>query len=123
MGKKCIIKERFEKKYRVKELDQKLTKQRIHTECRNLVRAYKGGVNTPTVYFCDQINRKIYLQFIDNSAVLKEVLKTIYSTQSFKNEVLLEKIINSIGENLAKLHNNQIIHGDLTTSNMLLKLK
>ena len=92
-------------------------------ECRNLVRAYKIGVNTPTVLFCDQLNRRIYLQFIDNSAVLKEVLRIIYSSELSIFEVLVDKIINNLGENLAKLHNNQIIHGDLTTSNMLLKLK
>ena len=28
-GMKCVVKERFQKKYRVKELDEKLTKQRI----------------------------------------------------------------------------------------------
>ncbi len=122
LGKKCIVKERFEKKYRVEELDKKLAKQRITLECRNLVRAYRHGINTPTVLFSDLINRKIYLQFVDNSAQLKEVLKIIYYSDISKHEKLIDKIIQHFGETLAKLHNSNIIHGDLTTSNMLLRI-
>ena len=50
-GKTCIVKERFIKLYRVKELDTKLTKQRMLNEARNLVKLSKAGVNTPYVLF------------------------------------------------------------------------
>ncbi len=106
----------------MEELDRKLTKQRITLECRNLVRANRQGINTPTVLFSDLVNRKIYLQFVDNSAQLKEVLKIIYYSDISKYEKLIEKITSQLGENLAKMHNSNIIHGDLTTSNMLLRL-
>lgn len=123
MGKKCIIKERFEKKYRLSELDKKLTKQRIVNESRNIARAYKNGINVPGLLFIDTINRKIYMQYIDNSVQLKEVLKVIYFSDDItKYDILIDKIITQVGENIAKLHNNDIIHGDLTTSNMLLKV-
>ena len=92
-------------------------------ECRNLVRAAKFGINTPTVLFADTINRKIYMQFVDNSAQIKEVLKNIYYSDLSKHEILIDKIINQLGTAIAKLHNSNIIHGDLTTSNMLIKLK
>lgn len=93
-------------------------------ECRNLVRASKNGINTPTVLFADFINRKIYLQFIDNSTQLKEVLKIIYQENNFSNqEKLVTNIVSQLGSAIAKLHNSNIIHGDLTTSNMLLKLR
>jgi tRNA A-37 threonylcarbamoyl transferase component Bud32 len=81
------------------------------------------GINTPTVLFSDLINRKIYLQYIDNSAQLKEVLKLIYYSDINNHEKLIEKIVFNLGDTLAKLHNCNIIHGDLTTSNMLLKIK
>lgn len=122
MGKKCIVKERFEKKYRVPELDRKLTKQRIVLESRNMVRASKNGINTPTVLFADIANRKIYMSYIDNSAQLKEVLKIIYYSDISKYEKLIDKIANNLGQTVAKMHNSNIIHGDLTTSNILLKV-
>ena len=73
-GTKCIIKERFEKKYRVPELDTKLTKKRILQEARNMVRARKNGVYTPHLLLIDEINRKIYMEFIEDSATVKEVI-------------------------------------------------
>lgn len=126
MGKQCIIKERFEKKYRLSELDKKITKQRILNESRSIARCSKCGINVPIVYFVDLINRKIYLQEISNSCQLKEILKVIdeaYINGSIlKYNNLIEKIIVSLGNLLSKLHNGDVIHGDLTPSNILLKI-
>jgi len=108
----------------VKELDLKITKERIINESRNITRAYKCGINTPHLLFVDILNRKIYMQYVDNSAQLKEVLRLAYLNGNItRHETLVKKIYTLMGENLAKLHNSNIIHGDLTTSNMLLKIK
>jgi TP53 regulating kinase-like protein len=124
LGRKCVVKERFEKKYRVPELDKKLTKSRIINESRNIARAYKNGIDTPSVLFVDTINRRIYMECIEHSVQLKELLKIIYSGLNIsKYEKLIERIIESLGEAIAKLHNCDIIHGDLTTSNMLVKAR
>lgn len=122
MGKKCVIKERFEKKYRLPELDKKLTKQRILNESRNIARALKFGINTPHLLFVDMLNRKIFMQYVNNSIQLKELLKIIYSTKDSKYDTLIEKIVMHLGQNIAKMHDCDIIHGDLTTSNMLVKI-
>jgi len=124
-GKKCIIKERFEKKYRLAEIDKKLTKQRILNESRNLARAYKTGINTPYLYFVDTINRRIYTEYIENAVMIKDLLRNIYITNECvdKNSLIIEKLIYELGKILAKLHENDIVHGDLTTSNMLIKLE
>ena len=44
LDKLCLVKERFIKQYRVKELDTKLTKSRILNETRNISRASKNGI-------------------------------------------------------------------------------
>lgn len=120
-----MVKERFVKRYRLTELDNKLTKTRILNESRNMAKAFKNGVNTPHVLFVDTINRKIYMQYIDNGVQLKELLKVIYASDKNINnyEKLIERIITQLGETIAKMHNCDVIHGDLTTSNMIVKLK
>ena len=124
LSKKCLIKERFEKKYRVKELDQKLTKNRILNESRNICRASKLGVNVPTLYFVDLIERKIFMEYIDNSCQLKIILQFIYSQPDLSPyESLLNKISTDLGHMISKLHSGDLIHGDLTPSNIILKVK
>lgn len=127
MGKKCIIKERFVKKYRLPELDKTLTKNRMLNESRNIARCSKAGINVPTIYFVDMLNRKIYMQCISNSVQLKEVLRviddyTVANKGSKEYDELIEKICIELGEMLAKLHGSDIIHGDLTPSNILIKI-
>ena len=123
LSKKCIIKERFEKKYRIKELDQKLTKNRMLNESRNICRASKLGVIVPTLYFVDLIERKIYMEYIDNSCQLKLILQSIYSKDDIAPyKSLIEKISNDLGNMISKLHSGNLIHGDLTPSNILLKI-
>lgn len=53
---------------------------------------------------------------------MKNVIKEIYETDDFSNVYggLIKKIIDNLAENLAKLHNNNVIHGDLTTSNLMM---
>lgn len=52
-GRVCLVKERFVKKYRVPELDEKITKSRIQQETRNLAKLEGTGVHTPAVIYTD----------------------------------------------------------------------
>ena len=123
LSKKCIVKERFIKKYRVKELDQKITKNRMLNESRNICRASKLGLNVPTLYFVDLIERKIFMEYLENSCQLKVILQTIYSLGDLSPyELLLNKISNDLGNMISKLHSGDLIHGDLTPSNIILKI-
>ena len=124
LSKKCLVKERFKKKYRVEELDKKLTKERILSESRNILRASKKGIKVPTIYFVDLTERKIYMEYLENSCQLKIILQSIYSLPDISPyESLLEKISQDLGDMLSKLHSENLIHGDLTPSNILLKIK
>lgn len=79
-------------------------------------------MNTPYVLFVDLNGRKIYMQYLNNSVMAKNILKRIYDNNNFNNlySTLINKIIKVLGSELAKMHNNNVIHGDLTTSNLLL---
>ncbi|MGC8812268.1 MAG: KEOPS complex kinase/ATPase Bud32 [Candidatus Aenigmatarchaeota archaeon] len=112
-GKKVLVKERIEKKYRIKEIDEKLRKFRTRKEVSLLREARSVGVATPQVFFVDEKNHKIIMEHLEGIR-LKEFLNSA-------KEKEIEKVCFKIGELIGKLHSSGIVHGDLTTSNMILK--
>jgi len=112
-GKKVLVKERIKKKYRIDEIDEELRKTRTRKEVKLLTEARKCGVSTPQIVNVDENKRKIIMEFVEGERV-KEFL-----TKANENDI--KKICMEIGRNIGKLHSNKIIHGDLTTSNMILK--
>jgi len=103
-----LIKKRISKGYRHPELDKKLRIRRTRSEAKLLEKAYKI-VNIPKV--SDVNDYEIKMQFVD-AKPLSEELEKININKAVK-------ICFIIGREIAKLHNHGLIHGDLTTSNML----
>lgn len=102
-----LVKERITKGYRLREIDEKLRKRRTTTEARLLREARRAGVKTPQIL--EENATSIRMEFIDGEKV-KDALNG-------KNcGIISEKI----GVAVAKLHSYNIIHGDLTTSNMII---
>nr|WP_206205616.1 Kae1-associated kinase Bud32 [Thermococcus sp. CX2] len=110
---KIIIKHRIPKRYRIREIDERLRKERTVREARVLHRAKEFGVNCPYVYEVDLRDMKITMEFIEGER-LKELL------ESLPMEERLE-LCREIGRQVGKLHEAGIVHGDLTTSNMILR--
>ncbi|XP_064640484.1 EKC/KEOPS complex subunit TP53RK-like [Lineus longissimus] len=120
-GLPCIIKERFPKTYRHPALDKSLTAQRTKSEVRCIMRCRANGIRTPVVYFVDLETNKIYMEFIEESITVRD---QIVSIQKLHPETYVEKLktlAEKIGAIVGKMHEKNIIHGDMTTSNMLLK--
>lgn len=113
LGKPTIAKERFVKKYRHPDLDAQLTKERIKSESRSIIRCKTAGIRTPALYLVDFTRRIIFMEYFENSIVVKNFITN-------SNEEVISKLALKIGTALGKMHANSIIHGDLTTSNMLL---
>ncbi|OAD51967.1 TP53-regulating kinase [Eufriesea mexicana] len=120
LGKPTLVKERFEKKYRHTDLDMRLTKDRIKAECRAIIRAKAAGVSTPAIYLTSLERRCIYMEYIQNAIVLKDFINENVLKEININH-LLNFIAQGLGTLIAKLHSKNIIHGDLTTSNVLLR--
>lgn len=121
LGQSALMKERFEKKYRHAGLDTRLTKDRMKAECRAILRAKAAGVTTPAIYLANFERRCIYMEYIENAIMLKEFIEENVSNDSNNLDCTLNVIAEALGAILAKLHSKNIIHGDLTTSNVLLK--
>tara|TARA_B100001971_G_scaffold209937_1_gene234414 strand:+ start:317 stop:1015 length:699 start_codon:yes stop_codon:yes gene_type:complete len=107
-----IIKDRIKKSYRIPELDEKIRKRRTKSETKLLKKASEI-IDSPKPFFESQENFKIKMPFIKGKKLSKHL-------DDFPEKQQL-KIFKQVGENIAKLHNSDIIHGDLTTSNMILK--
>ncbi|XP_012527747.1 EKC/KEOPS complex subunit Tp53rk isoform X3 [Monomorium pharaonis] len=122
LGKMCLMKERFVKNYRHPELDTRLTKDRIKAEARAIIRARSAGIATPALYLVDLERRSIYMEYIENATVLKNFIDENISGKTNVDH-LVDFIGRGLGVLIAKLHSRHVIHGDLTTSNILLKNK
>ncbi|CAF3488134.1 unnamed protein product [Rotaria socialis] len=117
-GHRAILKERFVKTYRHPDLDQTVTLQRLKGEVRLLTRAKQLGIHTPAIYHIDWARRAIIMEDLHEARTVKSVIDQLIQEQ---NTAQLENLAQQIGAIIARLHQAQIVHGDLTTSNMLLK--
>lgn len=111
-NRKVIMKRRLPKKYRIPELDQTIRSQRTVHEPNIIHKAKKAGVPTPTIFMVDVAESNIIMEFV-NGKQIKEVLDTVSSEERLSLSSL-------IGRMIGRLHKHGIIHGDLTTSNMIL---
>lgn len=120
-GAPCLVKERFVKHYRHPDLDQQLTKERIRAEVKSIGRCRSIGVDAPEIYHSDLEERKIYMEYYPEAITAKEYL--FKSADAENRTELLDELASRLGAVIGKLHANNIIHGDLTTSNVLLRAK
>jgi Kae1-associated kinase Bud32 len=99
-----VLKNRKPKKYRHNELDEEIRKERTDTEVKLMKEAIKYGVTAPRPEKKDEST--IAMEKIDGRPI-KEIIEK-------KPEIMKD-----LGDNIAKLHSADVIHGDLTTSNAL----
>lgn len=103
-----VSKKRIKKGYRIEEIDEQLRKQRTKSEARMIREARRAGVATP--HIIEEKDDILVMSFVPGNRV-KEVL----------NKDNVDFLCSLIGETPAKLHTYNIIHGDLTTSNMIIQ--
>ncbi|MBI4170435.1 MAG: Kae1-associated serine/threonine protein kinase [Candidatus Aenigmarchaeota archaeon] len=102
----ALVKERVKKGYRLHAIDNNLRKKRTRGEAKLMREARRAGVSTPQIR--EEGEYSIKMDFIDGRKV-----RDILSNKNMKE--LCEKI----GEATGRMHSYDIIHGDLTTSNMI----
>jgi len=100
-----VIKRRVSKNYRIPELDTRIRAARTRSEAKLISEARRCGVPTPIIYDVDTAEHTIEMEFIEGPR-MKDVLDPGMSER--------------IGELVGRLHGCGIIHGDLTTSNLIL---
>jgi Kae1-associated kinase Bud32 len=99
-----VQKWRLPKSYRLTQLDERIRQERTVREARITSDARRHGVLTPII--CDVSRFELKMEL-----VVGEKLKDAINDESSEK----------VGEAVGKLHKCGIIHGDLTTSNMILR--
>lgn len=123
---KYIIKYRPSKKYRHPKIDAQITKNRTVGEVRFMNKLEKLGINSPSVILADYVNGIIWMEFIGddlpNGAIssLKNYLWHVEKTGDGVGDDV-QHIMIQVGRLIGELHTNDMIHGDLTSSNILLQ--
>jgi len=144
-----LIKYRFEKHYRHPTLNASLTKSRVAGEARALLKCQRSGVSVPGIRMVDASEGVLGIEWIEGKSVRvllgggdeddiveesNEPEETededIDSPESTNTEDQLQEfgvtqseLMELIGAEIAKMHLVDVIHGDLTTSNMMLRRK
>ena len=111
-NRKVIMKRRLPKRYRIQELDKEIRSQRTVHEPHIIHKAKEAGVPTPTIFMVDVAEANIIMEFVDGKQV-KQVLNDLPPEERLR-------LSRHIGGLIGRLHKHGIIHGDLTTSNMIL---
>ncbi len=110
-GRKALLKRRGVKKYRHPQIDADIRRYRTLHEADIIHRAKEAGVPTPLIYQLDPAGATIVMEFIEGTKVRDAVPKL-----SLPENLTLFRLI---GEESGRLHKASLIHGDLTTSNMI----
>ncbi|KAK3715987.1 serine/threonine-protein kinase bud32 [Vermiconidia calcicola] len=112
----AALKVRPSKPWRHPTLDKRLTRQRILAESRVLVKCKKEGVPVPAVLALDWEAGWLVLEWIEGMSV-KEAIRR----RDTGDETGLRTLLERIGQVVGRLHGIGVVHGDLTTSNMMLR--
>lgn len=102
-----VLKQRTPKTYRHPQLDASLRHSRNKREIKALKKAKEAGVRVPEIL--EEQEHSFLMEYIA-APPLREVLL---------NQPERYDLLEQLGRMIARLHNAELIHGDLTTSNVL----
>ncbi|ROV93981.1 hypothetical protein VSDG_06309 [Cytospora chrysosperma] len=131
----CALKYRPPKPYRHPILDARLTRQRILAEARVLARCRREAVPVPAVYCVDEAAGWLMMEWVEGQPVRVGVNAWLGDkTEDEVNRAAgagegdggqgnaeLVGLMRRVGAAVGKLHAAGLVHGDLTTSNMMLR--
>ena len=91
---------------------------RLKGEVRSLNRCHLLGIRAPAIYFSDLDSGVIVMENLEGSVTARDYIRACVAEGRSDD---LEAVAVAIGGLLGRLHAGNIIHGDLTTSNILVE--
>lgn len=130
----CALKHRPSKPYRHPILDKRLTRHRILSEARTLVKCRREGVSVPGVLALDAEGDKagteaaaggwMMMEWVDGKTVRDALVEGARRRKKGRVEGwedMVKDLVERMGRAVGRLHEVGVVHGDLTTSNMMLR--
>ena len=116
-GKNCIAKVQEPKGWRAPQLDQHLRSERIQNEARTNLRCLRLAIPIAPILYIDRPSHTLVMEELNGGSVKQMIFDM---QEGDENDPKIIRALEEIGEIVAKLHDNEIIHSDLTTSNFML---
>ena len=119
----CALKYRLPKPYRHPVLDQRLTRQRIVAEARILAKCRREGVAVPSVYAVDEGAGCLFIEWVEGEPVRAALNRWLreHADEDAGASAEVKGLMRRVGRAVGRLHQIGVVHGDLTTSNMMMK--
>ena len=112
-GHPAVYKMRKPLLYRLPELDKLIRSQRTVHEAQMIHQSKLAGVSSPHLYYLSPQEALLVMEFVEGRR-LKTLLLEADLTKG-----RVEALAEEFGRNIARLHAAGIMHGDLTTSNVI----
>lgn len=129
-GKNCVAKVAEPKLWRAKELDVRLRNERIQNEARTNLKCMRAGIPIALINFIDRPTTTLIMEELSGPTVKQAIFDISTNDENesadpanHENDDVppeIAKSMEEIGAIIAKMHENDIVHGDLTTSNFML---
>lgn len=119
----CALKYRLPKPYRHPVLDQRLTRQRIVAEARILTKCRREGVTVPAVYAVEEGAGCLYIEWVEGEPVRASLNRWLreHAAEDAAASAEVKALMRRVGRAVGRLHQIGVVHGDLTTSNMMMR--
>ncbi|HZW58092.1 MAG TPA: bifunctional N(6)-L-threonylcarbamoyladenine synthase/serine/threonine protein kinase [Nitrososphaerales archaeon] len=108
-GEPAMSKHRIPKNYRAQQLDQVLRSKRTKQEAEMLHTAKFTGVDCPYIFLVDPNQSEIIMEYVEGRLLRDISMPTRQMAELYR----------VLGEYAARLHSRGIMHGDLTTKNVI----
>ncbi len=110
-GVDAVFKVRLPLKYRLSVLDDAIRLQRTVHEAQMMHAARRAGLEVPRLLYVDPGEATIVMEHVEGQRV-KDVVGSVSPAE-------VSRIFQEVGRDAARLHSSRIVHGDLTTANMI----
>lgn len=112
LGRDVVIKYRVPKPYRDLRLDTLVRSERTLMEAKCMMMALSVGVRVPAVLYVDLVNAVIVMEYVEG-VLLRDCIPSL-------NDGLRDRYLELLGSYVGRLHLGNVVHGDLTTSNVII---
>lgn len=107
-GKNAVMKRRVRKKYRLEALDSRVRSSRTKREARTMAAVKRLGVRAPLLFAADLRKSELVMEKIDGKLLLNVPAAGM-------------RLFEKCGEELALMHEQGVVHGDFTSSNVMVE--